>query len=82
MKYYLIFNMMYNDGTKDSNSEYTYDTEAEAITNFHKQLGGWRAKENVKHILAMVINSEGGVYATETYTNDAPAPVEETTDTE
>lgn len=62
MKFYLFMTTEFNDGTKDSKSIYEYETLNEAEANFHKQLGGWMVKDNVSHILAMVINSEGGTY--------------------
>lgn len=71
MKYYLIFIMNLADGKEDK-AVYAYNSLDEARANFHKQLGGWMQKDNVEHILAMVINSDGGVYCSETYTKPAP----------
>lgn len=64
MKYYLIFITTDNTG-KDSPAVYPYDDLDSAVTAFHKQLGGWRGKGGTAHIVAMVIDAEGGSYRSE-----------------
>lgn len=68
MRCYLIEIIAYNDGTKENSAIYSYETKDEAIARFHTELGGWMKKDNVAHILCMVINSEGGVYKNESWT--------------
>lgn len=83
MRYYLIEIIQYNDGTKESPSIYSYDSLDAAVSKFHKELGGWGygQKENVKHVLCMVINSEGGIYENKSWTapevEESEIPVEE-----
>ena len=68
MKYYVVEVIQYNDGQKDSPAIYSYDDVNKAIARFHKDLGAWMVKPEVKHMLVMVVNDEGGVYKNETYT--------------
>lgn len=75
-RYYLIEVIQYNDGTKESSAVYSYDTLDEAVSRFHKELGGWMTKENVAHILCIVTNSEGGIYKNESWTAPVQAYVE------
>lgn len=82
MKYYLILTVDYNDETKASKSIYEYDNEQDAIANFHKQLGGYMLKANVAHILCVAMNSEGGIYKNEAWTNPVVPIVEEAETTE
>lgn len=76
MKYYLVIVMQFIDSTTDSKAIYEYGTLDEAKANFHKQLGGWILKDNVQHILAMVVDERGFIPALETYDR----PVAEVTD--
>ena len=81
LKFYLVEVITYNDGTKENPAIYAYDTLDEAVSRFYTEMGGWMKKENVAHILCVVMNSEGGVYKNEYLTNpithDAAHVVEE-----
>ena len=77
MKFYLLETIEFNDETKDSVGVYTYETKDEAIARFHKELGGWMVKENVSHVLCVVLNSEGSTYAKESYYKPEPEPEQE-----
>lgn len=67
MKYYLIDIETYNDGTKGSKAIYEYDTEDEAIANFHSKMGVVMKNVKCATVLCIVINSVGGVYANENW---------------
>lgn len=71
MKYYLIETITFNDGTKDSVSIYTKETERDAIATAHKELGAWMTKENVQTINVIVKNERGFIYLNEEDTKKA-----------
>lgn len=59
--YYLIEILKFNDGTKDSYSIYNYDTRKDAISKYHKEIGGWLSKDNIASILCIIINDFGEI---------------------
>lgn len=65
MKYYVMVEISYNDGTKDSLAIYSYDILDDALSSFHRNLGSWIQKENVAHILCMVIDYYGATIKNE-----------------
>lgn len=72
MKFYLVETITFNDETKDNVGIYTKETEAEAIAQAHKELGGWMLKDNVESINVIVKNNVGGIYMNETEPKVAP----------
>ena len=46
MKYYLIEITTYMDETPDAKGIYSYDTETDAVANFHSKMGGAMKNEN------------------------------------
>lgn len=60
-KYYVIEVTKYADGTADSKSIYTYDSEVEAVATFHQKMGGAMKNANYAFELVQVINDYGVV---------------------
>lgn len=79
MKYYTLVIKIYNDGTEDKTSLYTFATLDEAVASFHKALGGAIGESVIASIMAQVINSVGVVHKTEYWA--ASTTVDETEET-
>lgn len=69
MKFFVILTATFNDGTTDKKAIYEYDNENDAIANFHSNMASYMKMENVEHVLCMAINSQGGIYKNECFTN-------------
>lgn len=65
MKYYLIEVTTYVDETPDAKGIYSYDTETEAVANFHSKMGGAMKNANYASELVQVISGTGKVIKTE-----------------
>lgn len=59
--YKLIELTNYNDGTKPSQGIYTYDTQEEAVANFHTKLGGAMKNAIYESEMLLVIDITGAV---------------------
>lgn len=61
MKYYLIEITTYVDGTADAKGIYSYDSETDAVANFHSKMGGAMKNANYASELVQVISGSGKV---------------------
>lgn len=68
MKYYVILLATYNNGTAPKKAIYEYDTEADAVANFHSYMGTYMKDATVHHVCVMAINDEGGIYENGVFT--------------
>ena len=72
----------YNDKTPEKQSLYKYESEDEAVAQFHKQFG-YMTADNVKAILGITINEAGGVIKNEYWEKkvaQAEQPTEQATE--
>lgn len=67
MKYYVILLVTYNNGTADKKAIYEFDSETEAVANFHTNVGIFMKDTNVQHLNVMAINNNGGIYQNEVF---------------
>lgn len=72
-KFYLIEITRYVDNTPEAKGVYTYESENDAIANFHSKMGGAMKNTNYAFELCHVINEYGVVVRSETFER----PVEE-----
>jgi len=70
-KFYLIEITKYVDNTPDAKAIYSYDSQDEAVANFHTKLGGAMKNANYAFELCHVINDYGVVIKTETFERGA-----------
>lgn len=72
--FYVIEVVTYNDDTPKSKGMYEYETKTEALSMYHKKLGG--AMGNVKYetTLVKVITHEGIEIATTYWKREQPEP--------
>ena len=61
MKYYLIEITTYVDETADAKGIYSYDSETDAVANFHSKLGAAMKNSNYASELVQVISGSGKV---------------------
>lgn len=85
MKYYLIEITTYVDETPDAKGIYSYDTETDAVANFHSKMGGAMKNANYASELVQVISGTGKVIKTEFWARpievtSEPVSPEETTE--
>lgn len=66
VKYYVI-EIATGDSKIAGKSIYEYNTLNEALASFHKKLGTAMSSDLYEKDLVMVINSEGGIHASESY---------------
>ena len=57
MKYYVMEITTYNDGTAEAKGVYAYDTQDEAIANYHSKMGG--AMKNAKYESELITVTAG-----------------------
>lgn len=76
--YYLIEIVNYVDGTPVSKGMYSFDTEKDAIANFHSKMGGAMKNDNYASELLVVMTNTGAVVKSEYYVKpvDAEEPTE------
>lgn len=78
MKFRVILEVIFNDGTTDKVGIYTYDTEDLALQGFYKYMGQYVGVGNVASVNVIAKNSVGGIYKNEFWENKNLAePVEE-----
>lgn len=65
MKYHLIEITKYVDSTPDAKGIYSYNSESDAVANFHSKLGGAMKNVNYTFELVTVINDYGVVIKSE-----------------
>ena len=66
MKYYLVEITTYMDETTpDAKGIYSYDSETDAVANFHSKMGGAMKNANYASELVQVISGSGQVIKTE-----------------
>lgn len=75
-KFYLVEVTKYVDGTADAKAIYTYDTETEAIANFHSKMGGAMKNANYAFEMLHVISDYGVVVKTEYFERAVETPEE------
>ena len=63
--YYLIEVTNYNDGTAEAKGMYSFETQDEAIANFHSKMGGAMKNEKYASELLMVVTNTGAVAKSE-----------------
>lgn len=63
--FYLIEITTYVDGTPTAKGVYGYETQTEAVANFHSKMGGAMKNANYASELVMVINNVGAVIASD-----------------
>lgn len=76
MKYYVL-EIAEGDPKIEGKAVYEYDSLNKALANFHKKIGNARDSKMYKSVLVMVINSNGGIHASEQYTAEESAPEQE-----
>ena len=62
MEYLVILYVNYNDGKDTRKAMYTYQTDTEAIANFHQQVGNCMKDTTVKHLMCIAMNTNCGIY--------------------
>lgn len=62
MEYLVILYTVYNDDKPIRKAMYTYQTDTEAIANFHQQVGNAMKDETVSHIMCIAMNTNCGIY--------------------
>ena len=62
MEYLVILYVTYNDGKDTRKAMYTYQTDTEAIANFHQQVGNCMKDTTVKHLMCVAMNTNCGIY--------------------
>ena len=73
MKYRIILEVVFNDGTDDKVAIYTCNNEDEAIAGFHRYMGQYVGLSNVEHVNVIAKNSVGGIYKNESWTRSIKA---------
>lgn len=79
MKYYLIEITTYVDGSPEGKGMYAYDTETDAVANFHSKMGGAMKNDNYATELLIVVNENGGIVKDEQFIRESeeePEPEE------
>lgn len=79
MKHYLIEITTYVDGSPEGKGIYVYDTETDAVANFHSKMGGAMKNANYATELLIVINENGGIVKDEQFIRESeeePEPEE------
>ncbi len=71
---YLIEVTNYNDGTPVATGMYPYETEMEAIANFHSKMGGAMKNEKYASELLMVVTNTGAVVKSEYWVRPIETP--------
>lgn len=68
--FYLVFIVDFVDGSPRSLAIYTYATESEALSSYHKNLGAWVNKDRVSHVLAHILTEDGGTVRSESWRSE------------
>lgn len=67
MKYLIILYATYNDGKQTKKSMYEFDTENEAVAEWHGYMSVYRKDATVSHVTCTVMNTDGMIKRTEVY---------------
>lgn len=70
MKYYVMEITNYNDGTAEAKGVYAYDTQDEAIANYHSKMGGAMKNAKYESELITVTAGNGVVIKTDFWTRE------------
>lgn len=68
MKFYVMEITTYNDGTKDAAAVYTYESQDEAVANYHSKMGGAMKNAKYQSELITVTAGNGNVILTDFWT--------------
>lgn len=72
MEFLTVLTVIYNDETPTKKSIYTANSADEAVKLVHQNMSTYMTQSNIKSVMAMAINSIGGVYKNEHWV--APEP--------
>ena len=72
--FYLVEITTYLNGTPDAKGIYSYDTETDAVANFHSKMGGAMKNNNYASELVQVISGSGQVIKTEYWVRPVVQP--------
>lgn len=76
MEYMTILCVRYKDDTATKKAIYTAESSDAAVKGVYTNMGMYMAADNVESVMAMAVNSIGGVYKNEHWT----APVDAESD--